>query len=591
MQEVEAYRTESVFGNQKDLCERRLGFSLDYYKYLEEFNIVKLTTSDGLEYFGVNSIIYALSKFDPTILKVKDQQSLDQYFDQKIKNPQDVVNLDNSINHTSYKLSIAKQSRDYQFIKDESLRKTCQDIGVGKFIPRCLVIHFSIWLSNTFYLIIQQLVENCEQRRFQREIILLEQKNQENKITIFEQVKEIKCLSNQITKNLQNQQRIIDRGSNFLKNFRKEMKKHKIDVVFFDQSDEEEQSLDKCIDKYEETIENLSSELNETNGELRKATVTIQQQSKKIEKDQEYTIEIMKQLNDLKSNYTDDRANGVKRYIMVNYKREGNDLHINAGFGEEKNVKRTLQKYVDNENYSWGVKIEWINPRTEFKGTFEDILKKKYIIKSNYSCNRFILVNCRDTFKTVIKNFIHELSIKYNQIFDEIMDHCVNIIEFSEFEESKLMELENAEEKYVSIECKDIPIKHIKTSIFVDLIPLENGDYKFSVSTMKLPMDLAIKYHPNMENTLYYNEIQTGAVYGYIRDWTPLGAYFFYVVADIDAHRNKISFDEYCSLYCKSFKYDEHINLFIIHEDEIDLFNKSYQENMIPLLNCFCSKN
>ena len=81
MQEVEAYRTESGFGNQKDLCERRLGFSLDYYKYLEEFNIVKLTTSEGLEYFGINSIIEALLKFDPTVLRVKENQTIKEYFE------------------------------------------------------------------------------------------------------------------------------------------------------------------------------------------------------------------------------------------------------------------------------------------------------------------------------------------------------------------------------------------------------------------------------------------------------------------------------------------------------------------------------
>ena len=135
IEEIEAYRTESVFGTQKEICEKRLGFSLDYYKYFDEFNIVKLTTRDGLEYFGVNSIIYALSKFDSKILKIKEQQHIKNYFNQNNRNPQEVVDLYNSDNYTSYELSIEKQSRIYQFIKDESLRKICQNIGVGKIHP------------------------------------------------------------------------------------------------------------------------------------------------------------------------------------------------------------------------------------------------------------------------------------------------------------------------------------------------------------------------------------------------------------------------------------------------------------------------
>lgn len=156
------------------MCEKRLGFSLDYYKYLDELNVIKLTTQDGLEYFGVNSLIDALSIFDPNVQNMKDRQHIRSYFEQKERNPRPVVDLYNSDyneNHNAnYLVCVEKNPMEYQFIKDESLRRKCQEIGVGMFIPEFLIHHFVGWLSNRCYAKIQTLMDRYRARRIQKEL-------------------------------------------------------------------------------------------------------------------------------------------------------------------------------------------------------------------------------------------------------------------------------------------------------------------------------------------------------------------------------------------------------------------------------------
>lgn len=169
--EIEAYRIEPFFGNQKNLYESRLGFSLDYYKYLNEFNIVKLTTSDGLEYFGIKSIIDVFVFLDGFDYEhFTNIGYIAEYFEQNRNDPQEIVDMYNAECGTNYSLFIRKHPREYQFIKDESLRRRCREFASGIFIPRCLIIHYATWVSNRFYLKIQQLVEKCESERIRKEL-------------------------------------------------------------------------------------------------------------------------------------------------------------------------------------------------------------------------------------------------------------------------------------------------------------------------------------------------------------------------------------------------------------------------------------